>query len=258
MAADDAGGGRRAARGTAGRSTAGRPGRVTEGRRTGRLGAAAAPRRPRASEQANGVRARTRAALLDAAVRVFARKGAGAAAIHEITAEAGFANGTFYNYFRTREELLDAASDRLAGRFHAAIGASYTGVGDAAERVAIGSRRFVLHALHDPTWGAAILRVWASSTAGSRTAAPLLADLRAGRRARRFRFASEDAAADLVQGAVLAGMRTVLERRAGEEHAAAVAALILRGLGLAAAEAEAIARKPLPPLVSPDGFSTGA
>src|SRR4051812_21674371 len=100
------------------------------------------------------VRARTRALLLDAALRVFARKGAGAAAIHEIAAEAGVANGTFYNYFRTREELIEAASGRLAERFDREIGASYTHIADPAERMSIGSRRFVLQAMHDPIWGA--------------------------------------------------------------------------------------------------------
>jgi AcrR family transcriptional regulator len=195
------------------------------------------------------VRARTRAVLLDAALRVFARKGAGAAAIHEIAAEAGVANGTFYNYFRTREELLEAASVRLAERFDREIGASYTHVTDPAERVAIGSRRFVLQARHDPTWGAAIVRVWASSPVlNVHTAAGLLADLRAGRRRGRLRYPGEQAAVDLVQGTVLAGMRTVLEGRAPDEHASALAALLLRALGVAAAEADEIARRPLPPL----------
>lgn len=202
-------------------------------------------------DREHGVRARTRALLLDAAVRVFARKGAGAAAIHEIAAEAGVANGTFYNYFRTREELLEAASLRLAERFHRDIAASFAAVTDPAERVAIGSRRFVMQAMHDPIWGAAILRVWGgSSVLTLQTAAPVLRDLRAGRRRRRLRYGNEAAAADLVQGAVLAGMRTVLEGRAGEEHAAAVAALVLRGLGVAPAEADAIAHRPLPPLTS--------
>ncbi len=194
-------------------------------------------------------RVRTRALLLDAALRVIARKGAGAAAIHEIAAEAGVANGTFYNYFRTREELLEAVSALLAERLFDAISASSAGVEDPAERVAIGSRRFVLQAMRDPTWGAALLRVWSSAPRlHERTAAPVLADLRAGRRRRRFTLRSELAAADLVQGTVLAGMRTVLEGRAGEEHASAVATLVLRGLGLDSAEAEAIARRPLPPL----------
>jgi AcrR family transcriptional regulator len=210
----------------------------------------AAVPRPRAG----GLRARTRTLLLDAALRVFARKGAGAAAIHEIAAEAGVANGTFYNYFRSREELLEAASARLAERFHGAIAASRTRVADPAERMAIGCRRFVLQAMREPVWGAALLRVWASSPLlNERGTAPMLADLRAGRRRGSFRYPSERAAVDLVQGAVLAGMRTVLEGRAAEEHAVAVATLVLRGLGVETAAAEAIARRPLPPLHSEIG-----
>jgi AcrR family transcriptional regulator len=208
------------------------------------------PSRPAArSARPSGVRARTRALLLDAAVRVFARKGAGAAAIHEIAAEAGVANGTFYNYFRTREELLEATSLRLAERLHADVAASRTDVADPAERVAIGCRRFVLQAMSDPVWGAAILRTWHSTSAPSAHGAePLLADLRAGRHRGRLRYASETAALDLVQGTVLAGMRSVLEGRAGEEHAAAVASLVLRGLAVPAADVERIVARPLPPL----------
>jgi AcrR family transcriptional regulator len=219
------------------------------------MAAATAPRR-RTPAQPGGVRARTRTLLLDAALRVFARKGAGAAAIHEIAAEAGVANGTFYNYFRTRAQLLQAASQLLADRLFAAISASAVQVTDPAERVAIGSRRFILQAVRDPTWGAALLRMWSSAPQlHERTSGPVVADVRAGRRQRRFTFKSEAAAVDLVQGTVLAGMRTVLEGRAGEEHAAAVAALVLRGLGVAPAEADAIARRVLPPLstASSDG-----
>jgi AcrR family transcriptional regulator len=193
------------------------------------------------------VRARTRALLVDAAVRVFARKGAGAAAIHEITGEAGVANGTFYNYFRTREEILEAASMQLAGRLSDDITAASVAISDPAERIAIGNRRFVLNALRDPTWAAALLRVWASTPLlEAHTAAAVLADLRLGRRRKRLRYASEAAALDLVHGTVLAGMRTVLEGRAGEEHATAVAALVLRALGLTPAEADEVARRPLP------------
>ena len=196
-----------------------------------------------------GVRARTREALLDAAVRVFARKGAGAAAIHEIAAEAGLANGTFYNYFRSREALLEATSLRLAERLHLAVAASRTAIDDPAERVAIGCRRFVWQVSNDPVWAAALLRVWNStSTPSVKAADPLLADLRAGRRRGRLRYASETAAVDLVQGTVLAGMRTVLEGRADETHATAIAALVLRGLGIPGDEADRIATRPLPPL----------
>lgn len=195
------------------------------------------------------LRERTRNLLLDAAVRVFARKGAGAAAIHEIAAEAGVSNGTFYNYFRTREALLEATSLRLAGRLHEAIGLSRATVEDPAERMAIGCRRFVLQAQHDPVWAHALLRVWHSTPTPSLTAAdPLLSDLRAGRRRGRFRFGDEKVALDLVQGTVLAGMRSVLEGRPADTHASAIAAAILRGLGVAPTEADEITARPLPPL----------
>lgn len=206
---------------------------------------ATATRRARPSR----ARERTRTLLIDAALRVFARKGAGASAIHEIAAEAGVANGTFYNYFRTREELLEAASMRLVERFFQEITDSAVAIGDPAERVAIGTRRFILQALRDPTWGAALLRVWASTPMLiEHTAAPVVIDLRAGRRRRRFAFKNEQAAIDLVSGSVLSAMRTILEGRAGEEHATEVAAMILRGLGIAADEAAEIAHRPLPTL----------
>ena len=92
-----------------------------------------------------------------------------------------------------------------------------------------------------------MLRIWASSPVlNVHTSKAVLADLRAGRRSGRLRYGSEAAALDLVQGAVLAGIRTVLEGRAGAEHAADVAALVLRGLSVDPAEADAIARRPLP------------
>ena len=204
----------------------------------------AAAVRPRPATRA---RARTERLLVDAALRVFARRGVGAAALHEVAAEAGVSNGTFYNYFRSRDELLAATSLAMAERIFAEITASSVGVDDPAERVAIGTRRFILTAVEDPTWGAALLRLWASTPLlVDRTAMPLLQDLRLGKRRKRLRYASEAAAMDLVQGSVLAGMRTILERRAGPEHARDIAAAVLRGLGVAADDADSITNTPLP------------
>ena len=193
-----------------------------------------------------GIRERTRALLLDAAMRVFARKGVGATAIHEITAEAGVANGTFYNYFRTREEIAEAVSTRLAERLQEEIAESYREVADPAERLAIGCRRFILKAVRDPDWGAAAIRVSTTSDFSKRVTAPVLADLRAGRRNKRFRYTDEAAALDLVLGSVLAGIRSVIDGRAKETHAAVLVAHILRGLGVPLNEAQKIVARQLP------------
>jgi AcrR family transcriptional regulator len=193
------------------------------------------------------VRTRTKTLLLDAAVRLFARQGVGATAINEIAAEAGVANGTFYNYFRTREDVVEAVTLRLAERLQDEISTASAGVTDGAERMAIGTRRFVLQAVRDPVWAAALVRV-STSTGGAlaRTVRPVLHDLRLGRRQGRFAYRDETAALDLITGTVLAGIRTVLEGRAGAEHPSLVAGMILRGLGISAGEADALVKRPLP------------
>jgi AcrR family transcriptional regulator len=51
--------------------------------------------------------------LLDAATRVFARKGFNGATIHDVARQAGVADGTIYNYFNNKEALLFGILDRL-------------------------------------------------------------------------------------------------------------------------------------------------
>jgi AcrR family transcriptional regulator len=54
----------------------------------------------------NGQQHRRRA-LLDAAVRVFARKGYHTCRVGDIAEEAGVAHGLLYHYFRSKEEVLE-------------------------------------------------------------------------------------------------------------------------------------------------------
>jgi TetR/AcrR family fatty acid metabolism transcriptional regulator len=54
-----------------------------------------------------------REAILDAAVEVFAAKGFGHASVRDVARAAGIADGTLYNYFRSKDELLLALLDRL-------------------------------------------------------------------------------------------------------------------------------------------------
>ena len=58
---------------------------------------------------------RRREHLLDAAAAVVSERGFARATIREIAARAGVADGTLYNYFADKEELLEGLLDRLAG-----------------------------------------------------------------------------------------------------------------------------------------------
>src|SRR5262249_47192429 len=62
--------------------------------------------------QAQLVAAR-RAQILDAATRVFARKGFNRATIRDVARDAGIADGTIYNYFANKADLLIGLLDRL-------------------------------------------------------------------------------------------------------------------------------------------------
>jgi len=70
---------------------------------------------------ATGKRERTkvanRQAILDAARGVFGELGYEAATVRDIIRRTGLASGTFYNYYRSKEEVFEALADDGARRF---------------------------------------------------------------------------------------------------------------------------------------------
>jgi AcrR family transcriptional regulator len=100
--------------------------------------------------------ARTRAALLDAAARMFVERGFQGASVEAIAAEAGFTRGAFYSNFATKEELFaELLQDRV-----------YTLYRDMAERAGrsdrpslreVGERLAEIQADSDGHW---LFRLW--------------------------------------------------------------------------------------------------
>src|ERR687885_417694 len=66
-------------------------------------------------------KAHNRAKLLDAARRVFAQKGLGEATARDIVRETDLASGTFYNYFRDKEDAFRALLEEMAERSRAIV-----------------------------------------------------------------------------------------------------------------------------------------
>jgi AcrR family transcriptional regulator len=79
------------------------------------------PARPVTEDNRPGKRERTkvanRQAILDAARAVFGELGYEAATVRDIIRRTGLASGTFYNYYKSKEEVFDALADDGARRF---------------------------------------------------------------------------------------------------------------------------------------------
>ncbi|MDF9773972.1 TetR/AcrR family transcriptional regulator [Pseudomonas baetica] len=192
-------------------------------------------------------RERTRRGLVDAALRLIARKEVGEIALFEVAAEAAVSNGTIYNYFRTRDEVLEAVGIAMASEFSDAISVMNSDVHCGAQRLSIGVRMFVCRAAADHQWANALLRIIHFDQAmRSRLAAHVLGDLREGLRAGTFAYEDEGIALDLVLSCTTGAMRSVVEGRAVIEHDVRVAEMILQALGVTPAKARKIAVKPLP------------
>ena len=192
-------------------------------------------------------RERTQAQLVDAALRVIARKDAAALSILELAHEAQVSHGTVYNYFRTREEIVDAVALRLADDLSEQQSRRFAGLEEGAARLTLAVRHFVLRAAEDRAWGLVFLRVSAAAARlGHTVTLKTLGNLRRGLKAGTFRYDSEAAALDLVFGTTLAGMRTVLDGRAGQGHDRDIAYAVLRGLGATRPDAERLVARPFP------------
>lgn len=194
-------------------------------------------------------RERTRSHLIESAYRVCARKETDAVTIDDIIAEAGVSRGTFYNYFQTREDVLRAVAASLSDVMNQKIWTQYAAIADPAERMAIGLRQFLHQAMRDATWGWVIVRIGLVAAPLSETIERgLMSDLEAGIRLKRFQVESTQAAIDLVLGTALMAMRTILEGHCEPNYPQQITKLILKSLGVADGDAEAIAFKALEPL----------
>jgi AcrR family transcriptional regulator len=194
-------------------------------------------------------RERTRLNLIEAAYRVFARKEADAVTIDDIIAEAGVARGTFYNYFQTREDVLRAVAAALSDEMNQKIWAQSVAIEDPAERMAIAIRQFLHQAVQDPTWGWVIVRIgWVAAPLSETIERGVMSDLEAGIRFNRFRVDRFQAAIDLILGTGLMAMRSILEGDTEPDHPEQITKIILKALGVADADAQAIAFKFLEPL----------
>lgn len=195
-------------------------------------------------------KARTRRALVDAAVRLIGEGRGERATIQEITDAADIGFGSFYNHFVSKEELFQVASEEILERWAEMVDDATSGVADPAQTFALGLRVTGRMIWTHPEIASFITGGGLELLDASRGLAPrALRDIEAGRAAGRFTVPDAYVALSAVTGGLL-GLLRLHERhpgRVGENSVDELTEACLRLLGLRPSEAKRLSRLPLPP-----------
>ena len=186
-----------------------------------------------------GKKARTRSALLDGAISVVAQKGLGEATIKEIAKVSGLSNGTFYNYFDSRDEVVSAATLAIATEIADAIAEEISHIKNGVQRVVISTDAFIRHACAHPEWGKVIVSVFDlidETRADMDT--HLKRDIETGRSQNQFHVKVDKLLLEQVAALVVLGISRQLKGRNAVEVRRKTCAAILRLLGQTPVEAE--------------------
>lgn len=190
--------------------------------------------------------------IQQAALRLFAERGATQINVKELAAAAGVARGTIYHHVQNPEDLFHDIAGQLAAEMNERVALSFEGLDDPAHRLARGIRFYVRRAHEEPDWGRFMMRFGLANPATQQlwNGQPVQ-DLMNGLLEGRYQFRREQlpSVAGLVAGSVIGALLIVLEgfqawRAAGSD----TAELVLTGLGVPAEEARALATSDLPPL----------
>ena len=204
------------------------------------------PSTPPSDRQARR-RGQTRAKLLRAAAVLFGRQGVDNTRINEITEAADVGFGSFYNHFKSKEEIVEAVLTETLSAQGTMVAALTTGLTDPAEVVAVAHRHFVELARTDPDWAWLLIRLDLSQKLALGALGPFAEkDIASGIKAGRFRVANRRIAMLGAGGALLSVMREVLDGRAPKDAGRLHAEGVLRLLGLPPEDAAEVARRPMP------------
>ena len=195
-------------------------------------------------------KARTRRALIDAAVRLIAAGRGERASIAEITEEADIGFGSFYNHFVSKEELFGVASGELLEQWGQVIDQACADISYPAEVFAVSLRISGRLSWTHPDIARFLAGAGLPTLDAPRGLAPrALRDIQTGQAAGRFTVANAEVALSAVAGGLF-GLLRWRERHPERVDEASVDQLTeacLRLLGVPAAEAARLVASSLPP-----------
>jgi AcrR family transcriptional regulator len=193
--------------------------------------------------------------MLDAALKLMAEKGMEGVAINEITEAADVGFGSFYNHFESKDAIYAALVESVFEEFADALDRLLSKISDPAEVISVAVRHTLLRARREPVWGQFLIREGFSARAlqgglGMR----LFRDVQKGIAAKRFSVADPLMSFMSVSGTILFSIAAELQFAVALKELGfnsdnlpeRAAEILLQTLGLSRAEADRIARRPLP------------
>jgi AcrR family transcriptional regulator len=198
----------------------------------------------RASTRTERQRLRTRRQLLDAGRMLIATKGVAGLRIQEITEQADIALGSFYNYFASKEELLEAVITESLSDLASAVITNVEDDTDPAEVVALANLRVIRLAYDEPDFARLIVNIGHSEALFGGAVHPhARIAVERGIDSGRFVVADIEVLLTAVIGGAFALMREILDGRHGADAHEAFARHVLASLGVPPNEAEAVVKK---------------
>lgn len=192
-------------------------------------------------------RARTRAALLDAAKTILSARPAEAISVEDITEAAKVAKGSFYNHFADKNAITEEVFTLVSKQAVADQKNYLDGEWTPAEKIARGSFAIIRFALEHPESAGVIHRLSPSSILPDTPLNAKLVDvLRLGMADRSFRRIPIESAMLLVMGVVVIAQEKILTTGPNLNTVANMAAMVeavLIGLGVVPEIAEQAAEQ---------------
>ena len=189
-------------------------------------------------------KAKTRAHIIQSAIPVFAKYGPDSPVIDDFVQAAGISRGTFYNYFQTTRELLEATMATLSDEVIATIIPVVQGELNPLIRFASAARMYYRKATLDPLFGQFLGSV---SSVGTLATEHARADLQEAMQAGYFRIKELELAEAIAFGVMVFSLRSPHARDGGDARALEVVRSILAALGVEPKALEEALSAPLPP-----------
>lgn len=190
--------------------------------------------------------------LIESAMIAFAQRGIGSSVISEVIVAAGVSQGSFYNYFRTNEDLLAAVSEALNQDIVQMIENVVGDIEDPVLRIATGVRSY-LHIVRSYSVVAQFLSGVGLNLIDKKSAVfeYLPSDIKEGVKSGRFDESAADVALDMFVGVGLIAVHRMAKGRTSKDYPERIVRAVLRSLCVPAASAMQLTSVPLPKLIAP-------